>query len=189
MNLTVFSACLLVLLIPVSTTAGRGGTTEPAIVRLDSSDCQSGIRALAGSNFGLLVGCEDALGTYLSILYIRSMHSVADGAWSIDDRCWRDSTWADDVTSYVWDSVHGRLYVGTSGVYGVGGVYSVEPASRRAVRVLPSGAAMEPDETTFILERVDGKRRQIEGKKGFGAKWVNFRLSMEDSSRSVPRAR
>jgi hypothetical protein len=78
--------------------------------------------------FALFLFCEDALGSYISVLYANPIGAPATPAphrWRLDDRYWHDPLWGADVTSYAWAPDGKRLFVATSEIYGSGGLFEL----------------------------------------------------------------
>ena len=86
--------------------------------------------------FVALITSEDALGSQLGVMYYRPLGAPAVGPWTLTDRFWQDPEWASDVTSICW-SGDNRLFVGTSGVYGDGGLFELDLLDKKARRLHP----------------------------------------------------
>ena len=147
----------IVLLLGTSVALGATRSTPKPVVVMGA--CKPGLHAAPEGPFAVFLGCEDALGSYLTVVYSGLM-GVADGAWRIDgERFWYEATWGEDVTSYAWDSRGQGLYVATSGIYGTGGVHALDLRGRRSRRLL---GAEDGSETLFTITKLDEKAKRLE---------------------------
>lgn len=88
--------------------------------------------------FAVVLFNEDALSTFIGVLYFKAMTNPIDGAWKIDDRFWQKGDWVSDVTSFAWGKSGKYLYVGTMNVYGDGGLFKLDLLNRKSERLFPS---------------------------------------------------
>ena len=58
-----------------------------------------------------------------------------DSNWYTTDRFWQDAAWAADVTSFAWSPTFRYLYVATSGIYGKGGVFTLDLKNRTSSQI------------------------------------------------------
>lgn len=153
-------ACLV-----LAAVAAEGGSTETIFhgppVRFEKDGCTSGLyRGIYVSPFAVPVSCEDALGSYLSVVYSGTMGAPADGAWQIGVREWHEPEWGDDVTSYTWGAEGERLYVATSGAYGSGSVYALDLREKKSRR---GGQTVSQARASHAIGGKEGPGREVEG--------------------------
>jgi len=102
--------------------------------------CPHGLHSQPNGPFAVFLFCEDALGSYISVLYADPIGAPATPAthrWRLDDRYWYDPQWGADVTSYAWSPDGKRLFVATSEIYGSGGLFELNLQERTARQILP----------------------------------------------------
>jgi hypothetical protein len=104
-------------------------------------DCPAGIHHQPNGPFAVVLFCEEALGTYLAVVYIEPMGapSTPNGKWGLNDRYWHDAEWGADVTGFRWSKDVTRLSVSTSSIYGSGGFFELDLQVRTAKQRLPKG--------------------------------------------------
>ncbi len=121
----------------------------------------------------LLLFCEDALGTYIGLVYYDSMESPVPynyyirlsaaekktyyKAWSLGNRMWQDPIWASDVTSYAWSPDGTKLYIATSEIYGSGGLYELDLIRKKYKQIAPTGrvAKLNDSGPGYIIMQID----------------------------------
>jgi hypothetical protein len=109
--------------------------------------------------FALLVHCEDALGTYVTILFQDPMTNPVQNAWKIEERTWYEKKWNSDVTSYMWTNDGKHLILATSGIYGVASVHKLSPFEKKSeVIYAPSASAHG---VSIVLKKFDKKSRKL----------------------------
>jgi len=59
--------------------------------------------------------------------------------WTFENRVWQDKAWGSDVTSFAWGQDGNQIYVGTSMIYGDGGLFAIDLPTRTARRMFPAG--------------------------------------------------
>lgn len=154
---------LTLLLASLSPVNVRAETQDKAgvVVNLRGLSCPKGIHKQSGGPFAVLVSCEDALGSYLGVLYYVPMGASGVAKWSLADRFWQEPIWSHDVTSYIWSNDGKSLYVTTSGVYGEAGVYCVDLFERKSVRLYPKVNSKEPTEDEYQLKSADFRKGSL----------------------------
>jgi hypothetical protein len=121
----------------------------------------------------IILFCEDALGIYIGLVYYDNMTSPVPDlfykrlsetekkayykTWSLDNRMWQASIWASDVTSYAWSPDGDNLYVGTSNIYGSGGLYELDLVRRQYKQIAPSEKEVniEKPGPGYMITRLD----------------------------------
>ena len=88
--------------------------------------------------FAAMIFDEYALGIHLCIIFYDQMGMPSNGKWSISDRTWCNEKWGSDITSIYWCPNGKRIYVGTSSVYGDGGVFRLDLYTKAFKKVYPS---------------------------------------------------
>ncbi|HDH04691.1 MAG TPA: hypothetical protein ENH01_03115 [Nitrospirae bacterium] len=146
---------LLVLFSTLLLYAQQGFSFENKIVNVSGKGCKHGIEKLHDSPYAVLVFCEDALGSYLSIIYLDKMMAPIDGAWSLDNRYWQHDFWSRDVTSYYFDSLNTLLFISTSEIYGEGGIYRLDLKNKKFKKLT---ASTLKDGKVYQIQTVDRKK-------------------------------
>ena len=123
---------LLILFISCRTEAFISGGAE--IVQNPGCGNGSHIYFQANGPFALMVSCEDALGKYASLLYYKSMQQPTLGAWSMDERTWRQKQWGNGVIDFAW--VGGNELLVSVGIESDDpGVYWVSLNEKRSMKI------------------------------------------------------
>lgn len=158
-------ALLLAALVarPALTSDATAPVKSAPVVRLDRGNCHDGLKMLGDGPFGLLTSCEDALGDYITVVYMSPMSRPNTGGWSIEDRCWHEEAWNSDVTSYAWDGSARVLIVATSQIFGSGSVYALDLIAKKP-RLLTAAGANE-EEIRFVIESLDPSVRRVRVRK------------------------
>jgi len=92
-----------------------------------------------------------AQGIQFGIIYHQQMGAPVDGNWWISDRFWQANPWKADITSFAWDESGKHLYIGTSEVYGDGGLFKLDLYKKTFIRLFPKPGS-EPALSTEIIE-------------------------------------
>lgn len=106
--------------------------------------CPAGIHSQPNGPFAIILFCEDALGAYLAVTYIKPIGAplTQNGRWSLKDRYWHESVWGSDVTGFQWSKDKKKLLVSTQQVYGSGGFFELDLLARTFNQRLPKGATI-----------------------------------------------
>ena len=109
-----------------------------------SDKCVSAVYSHPQSPFAVALFCEDALGTYMSVIHLGSIGAPAseNGRWTLDDRHWYDSLWSSDITGFKWAKDGLSITVSTSPIYGSGGYFEINLRTRTVKQLLPEGATV-----------------------------------------------
>ena len=114
-----------------------------------------------GGRFAAVVFGEDALGSYLAVMYFDAMTNPVDGPWSLANRVWQNEEWSNDLTNFAWDTNGRVLYVATGAVYGTGKVYRLDLKQRLAREIYtPPADRLEQLGGTRIVA-LDPKRGRL----------------------------
>jgi hypothetical protein len=92
----------------------------------------------SNSPFAAIIFNENALAIHTCIIYYENMGSPVDGKWDISERTWCNRKWGSDITSLYWCPNGRCLYIGTSLVYGDGGVFRLDLYDKTFTKVYPS---------------------------------------------------
>ena len=87
--------------------------------------------------FAAMIFDEYALAIHVCILYYDNMGNPMNEKWWISERAWCDREWGSDITSLYWCPNGKCLYIGTSLVYGDGGVFRLDLYNKTFTRVYP----------------------------------------------------
>jgi hypothetical protein len=87
--------------------------------------------------FAVMLFNEFALGTHFGIIYYQQMGNPADEKWWISERFWQENPWNANITSLAWSHDGKYLYVGTSEVYGDGGLFKLYLFNKTYSRLYP----------------------------------------------------
>ena len=109
------------------------------IADISPRSCVPGVHEQPDGIFALFVFCDDALGTNVA-LFQSKLGAPKNESYSLVERFWQGQEWASDVISYAW-LPSGSLLMSTSGVYGSGSVYKIDPSAKESIRLLKVGAA------------------------------------------------
>lgn len=103
--------------------------------------------------FAAMLFNEFAQGIHIGIIYYQQMGDPVDGNWWISNRFWQEKPWNADITSFAWDESGKYLYIGTSEVYGDGGLFKLDLYKKTFVKLYPKPKAdLEPALSTEIIE-------------------------------------
>jgi len=111
----------------------------------ENSECLGGLHPQPSGQFAVLLFCEGALGTYLTVVRTEPLGAPTKGAWTLRDRVWCDDRWGADVTGYRWSKDGSRLFVTTSEVYGSGGAFALDLERRTSSQLFPRDGTVTPD--------------------------------------------
>jgi hypothetical protein len=139
-SLVAATACL----VSISAAADRDATDLHW--KHEAGSCPHGLHAQPNGPFALFLFCEDALGSYLSVIYAAPIGAPATPAphrWRLNDRYWHDSLWGSDVTSYAWSPDGSRLFVATGEIYGSGGLFELNLRERKSRQISPDKPVSE----------------------------------------------
>ena len=130
----------------------------------DKDSCNHGLHKQPDGPMAVILFCEDALGTYIGLVYYDTMGSPVPDRfyeklsekekqtyykiWSLENRMWQNPLWASDVTSYAWGPDGTKLYVATAQVYGSGGLYELDLVHRSHKQIAPKGPG-------YVITRMD----------------------------------
>jgi hypothetical protein len=136
--------------------AGEETTKAPVEWAEEISACAAGLYPQPGGEFGVLLFCEDALGTYLAVVHTGPLGAPASGPWRLNDRVWYEDRWGADVTGYRWSKDGKLLFITTSDVYGSGGVFALDLKARTASQLLPTGRPVTTEKPGpgFVLNQL-----------------------------------
>jgi hypothetical protein len=87
--------------------------------------------------FAAIIFNEDALAIHACIIYYDNMGNPKNEKWDISERTWCSRKWGSDITSLYWCPNGKCLYIGTSLVYGDGGVFRLDLYSKKVTKVYP----------------------------------------------------
>ena len=106
--------------------------------------CASAVYSHPRSPFAVALFCEDAIGTYISVIHLGPIGAPAskNGKWALEDRHWYDSLWSADITGFKWAEDGLSLTVSTSPIYGSGGYFELNCQTRTVKQLLPDGEAV-----------------------------------------------
>ena len=102
-----------------------------------SGNCDQGLAKLGHSSFSLYISCEGALGNYIGVMLTSKWSKFGNRYWEIGDRFWYEKSWGSDVHSYYYYSKKNMLYVATSNIYGIGGIYELNIKERKSRIIFP----------------------------------------------------
>lgn len=112
------------------------------------------------SPFTLMLTCEDALGSYLGVLYTGQMSLPAVKAWKIDYRYWVADEWNSSPTSFVWLDAN-RIAVATDEVASDPGVYVVDLLGKKSKKVA-AHSTKKPFTKSFKIISFDPNKKALE---------------------------
>jgi hypothetical protein len=106
--------------------------------------CVSAVYPHPKSPFAVALFCEDALGTYMSVIHLGSIGAPAseNRRWTLENRHWYDSLWSSDITGFKWAKDGLSITVSTSPIYGSGGYFEINLRSRTVKQLLPEGVTV-----------------------------------------------
>lgn len=150
----------LVLLTAWALSGSTSGRKGEEVTALDAARCRDRILTYGEARpYALIVFCDDALGRSLGLSYFGAMPTPRIGGWELADRFWQERDWALDATAFVWSRDGSHLYVSTSGVYGSGAIFSLDPLRRTYKRLHPTSTV--PDGAVYTIEELDHERRML----------------------------
>ncbi|MBN1254180.1 MAG: hypothetical protein JXA50_02800 [Deltaproteobacteria bacterium] len=114
--------------------------------------------------FAVMVFQEYALGVHIGIIYYDQMGNPLDGKWWISERFWDDRNWGSDITSLCWGSDGKFLYVGTSQIYGDGGLFRINLFEKQYTRIYPESAKTPPNISMTEIISVNRTERKMKVK-------------------------
>jgi hypothetical protein len=135
--------------------------------------CDRGLYKQPKGPMALLLFCEDALGTYIGLVYYDHMGSPVPydfflklsqaekdnyfKVWSLDNRMWQEPLWASDVTSYAWGPDGTKLYIATSEIYGAGALYELDLIRKKYKQIAPADrvAKLNAPGPGYIITQID----------------------------------
>jgi hypothetical protein len=174
-----FATISLLLLLAASSFAAESGSESPSVWSHEKDGCNPGLYRQPKGPMALILFCEDALGTYIGLVYYESMKSPVPydfflklsaveketyyKVWSLDNRLWQTSIWASDVTSYAWGPDGTKLYVATSPIYGSGGLYELDLVRRQHKKLAPPNedATVDKPGPGYIIKRLNQTKSQL----------------------------
>jgi hypothetical protein len=129
------------------------------VTEIGAEVCKAGKVRIAKTPFEVDFFCEDALGSYIGIVYRGIMGTPAAGAWSIKDRYWQVKDWSVGVESILPVNGGNSLLVSTSSIHGNGGVYLLRLKERRWKKVFQT--SNKNKEEYFVIKEFDEKLRKV----------------------------
>jgi len=148
------SAIIATLLVFSSPFIASGESISPQLVKFEGN-CDHGLHKQPNGPLAIVNFCEDALGTYIGIIYYEQMGAPVPikfynelskeeknsyyKVWSLENRMWQEPLWSTDVTSYAWGPNGKKLFVATSNIYGSGALYELDLLRRKYNQVAPAG--------------------------------------------------
>ena len=178
-NLLRLSIAALLLLLSMPFTTAADNLPEKQIWIHKKDGCNHGLYKQPKGPMALLLFCEDALGTYIGLVYYEHMGSPVPYGyysklsqaekdayftiWSLNNRMWQDPIWASDVTSYVWGPDGTKLYVATSEIYGSGALYELDLIRKKYKQIAPSGreAKLNAPGPGYIITQIDQDNNKL----------------------------
>lgn len=141
--------------------------------------CNQGMYKQPNGPMSLILFCNDALGTYIGLVYYDDPEGPASEqfynrlsesekvtyykVWSLSNRMWQDSVWASDVTSYAWGPDGTKLYVATSGIYGSGALYELDLIRKKHKQIAPVGkiAKLDGPGPGYVIMRMAREKNRL----------------------------
>jgi hypothetical protein len=145
----------------------------------DKDGCNHGLHKQPNGPMAVILFCEDALGTYIGLVYYDTMGSPVPDRfyeklseteketyykiWSLENRMWQNPLWASDVTSYAWGLDGTKLYVATSQIYGSGALYELDLVRRKHKQLAPTGKESKLDKPGlgYLITRMDKVQNKL----------------------------
>ena len=167
-----FFFSLSLLFVSFSISANSASATDE-LWNNDKDSCNHGLHKQPNGPMAIILFCEDAVGTYIGLVYYDSLEGPASlqffsrlseteketyyKIWSLGNRMWQNSLWASDVTSYAWGQDGTKLYVATSGIYGSGALYELDLVRKRHKQIAPTGKEAKLNEPGpgYVITRMD----------------------------------
>lgn len=132
---------------------------EPRVVL--PGECRHGLDLQPEGPFAVMVFCDEGVGTTIGIV-LHAPDAVGGSGWRAENRFWQEREWARDVTSFLWDPERMVLYVGTSAVFGKGGLFRLDLGRRLVRRLVPSGTSNGHwSQFTVKIDRLDSETRRL----------------------------
>ena len=178
-KLMCFSLCVILLSGISGFSAFAGDDPFSPIWIEEQSKCVHGLHHQPNGPLAVVLFCEDAVGTYLGIIYYDVMGEPAPShfirrlpekerlafhnTWSLGNRMWQEPIWASDITSYAWGPDGTKLYVATSNIYGSGAFYELDLIRRLHRQIAPQNreATIEEPGSGFVITRIDEKNGRL----------------------------
>lgn len=172
-------AISLLLLLSGSSFAADSSPESSVIWSQEKDGCNPGLYKQPKGPMALILFCEDALGTYIGLVYYDNMKSPVPydfflrlsetekktyyKIWSLNNRMWQTSVWASDVTSYAWGPDGTKLFIATSDIYGSGGLYELDLVRRQHKKIAPlkEEATIDKPGPGYVITRVDQTNSQL----------------------------
>jgi hypothetical protein len=145
----------------------------------DKDGCPHGLHKQPNGPMAVILFCEDALGTYIGLVYYDTMGGPVPyrfneklseteketyyKTWSLENRMWQNPLWASDVTSYAWGPDGTKLYVATSEVYGSGALYELDLVRKMHKQIAPTGKEPKSDKAGlgYLITRMDKVQNKL----------------------------
>jgi hypothetical protein len=128
---------LLILIVSLLAIQNTYAESTNSDLLIDIQKTESRLIKQPNGPFAVMLFDEYAQGKHIGIIYYDQMGSPMDGKWWISERFWQSREWGSDVTSICWSPNGKYLYVGTSRVYGDGGVFRLDLRQKTADRIYP----------------------------------------------------
>jgi hypothetical protein len=155
---------IFALLAPVHL-AGSAPIRDSAPVGTYPKVCKHGLyQQPKGGPFAAMVFCDDAVGSHLGVVCYAPGSQCDERPWSLDNRFWQDTAWANDVTAFAWDPSGRCLYVSTDEIYGAGDVFVLDLVKRTSValQLHLKGRIVANGRYSSTLTRVDLDKHRLE---------------------------
>jgi hypothetical protein len=177
--LKILIVSLLIFLLSISIFTEASNLQDKQMWRYRTDGCNQGLYKQPKGPMALLLFCEDALGTYIGLVYYDHMGSPVPydfflklsqaeketyfKIWSLDNRMWQDPMWASDVTSYAWGPDGTKLYIATSEIYGSGALYELDLIRKKYKQIAPSdrAAKLNAPGPGYIITQIDQDKNQL----------------------------
>ena len=172
--------CISLILLSVSLSIAADSTLHKKESWICQKDgCNQGMYKQPNGPMALILFCNDALGTYIGLVYYDSPEGPASlqfynrlsetekktyyKVWSLENRMWQDPIWASDVTSYAWGPDGTKLYVATSEIYGSGALYELDLVRKKHRQIAPTGhnAKLNDPGPGYTITRIDKEKSKL----------------------------
>ncbi len=169
---------LLILVFSINNYSAIAENTQS--IWIEGNDkCVHGLHHQPNGPMAVVLFCEDAVGTYLGIIYYELMEAPAPSHfvrrlsekdkitfynnWSLGNRMWQEPVWASDITSYAWGADGTKLYVATSNIYGSGAFYELDIVRKTYKQIAPKDkeVTIESPGPGFVISRIDLKQGRL----------------------------
>jgi hypothetical protein len=97
--------------------------------------------------FAAIIFDEDALAVHLCVIYYDHMGGPWNERWDITDRAWCNRKWGADITGFYWSPNGKYLYIGTSLIYGDGGLFRLDLYNKKFIKIYPPANLTPPKES------------------------------------------